>query len=120
MARDLTPRQVEEKRERERRVVAEMIAVYCHGNHGTRPGELCDECARLAEYASARVSRCPLMATKSFCSRCRAHCYAADRRERIRDVMRYAGPRMMLHHPVMCVRHAADTLAARRREGRGA
>lgn len=120
MARSLTPRQVEEKRERERRVVTEMVAAYCHGHHGTRGDELCEECARLAEYASLRVARCPLMATKSFCSQCRVHCYAPDRRARIRDVMRYAGPRMLLHHPVMCVRHVIDTLAARRREGRGA
>ena len=26
-------------------------------------------------------------------------------RERIRAIMRYAGPRMMLHHPVAAVRH---------------
>lgn len=120
MARDLTPRQVEEKRERERRVVTEMIAAYCHGRHGTRGDELCDECSRLAAYAARRVERCPLMATKSFCSQCRVHCYAPEERARIKDVMRYAGPRTMLHHPVMCVRHVVDTLVARRREGRGA
>ncbi|MDR2525428.1 MAG: nitrous oxide-stimulated promoter family protein, partial [Oscillospiraceae bacterium] len=32
-------------------------------------------------------------------------CYRADMREKIRAVMRYAGPRMLLHHPVMAIRH---------------
>lgn len=119
-AKALTPAQVEAKRERERRVVGEMIAVFCHGQHGTRGSELCPECARLAEYASVRIGRCPFMATKSFCSQCRVHCYAPEERARIKDVMRYAGPRMLLRHPVMTVRHGIDTLAARRRQKREA
>lgn len=31
----------------------------------------------------------------------------------IKDVMRYAGPRMLLGHPVMTVCHGIDTLRAR-------
>lgn len=114
----LTPAQIEAKRERERRVVAQMIEVYCHGNHGTR-SELCDECASLAEYASVRIGKCPFMATKTFCSQCRVHCYAPAQRQAIKDVMRYAGPRMLLRHPVMTVRHGIDTLRAKRRQKRG-
>lgn len=114
----LTPAQIEAKRERERRVVAQMIEVYCHGNHGAR-GELCGECASLAEYASVRIGKCPFMATKTFCSQCRVHCYAPAQRQAIKDVMRYAGPRMLLRHPVMTVRHGIDTLRAKRRQKRG-
>ena len=117
--RALTPQQVEAKRERERAVVTEMIAVFCHGHHGTHGSELCPECSELADYAATRIKKCPFMATKSFCSQCRVHCYASAERARIKDVMRYAGPRMLVHHPVMTVRHGLDTLAARRREKRG-
>ena len=41
MTKQLTFEAVEAKRGRERAVVTQMIAVYCHGNHGTRRGELC-------------------------------------------------------------------------------
>lgn len=114
--RQLTPEQVEAKRERERLVVTQMIGVFCRGNHGTHAGELCGECARLAEYASARIGRCPFMATKTFCSQCRVHCYAPAERQAIKDVMRYSGPRMLLRHPVMTIHHGLDTLAAKRRQ----
>ncbi|MBD9245121.1 MAG: nitrous oxide-stimulated promoter family protein [Coriobacteriaceae bacterium] len=41
------------------------------------------------------------------------HCYAPAQRQAIKDVMRYAGPRMLLSHPAMTVRHGIDTLRAR-------
>ena len=37
------------KREREKAMVAKMIALYCRKNHHTKG--LCPECAALAEYA---------------------------------------------------------------------
>ncbi len=115
-AKALTPEQIEAKRTREREVVTQMIAVYCRGNHGTARGQLCEDCAALSEYASTRIGRCPFMATKTFCSQCKVHCYAPAQRAAIKDVMRYAGPRMLLHHPIMTVRHGVDTLAAKRRK----
>lgn len=109
----LTLKQIEAKRERERAVVAEMIASYCHGNHGTPDGRLCGDCQALVDYASLRIARCPFMAAKTFCSRCAVHCYAAPEREKIRRVMRYAGPRMLFLHPVMAIHHGIDTLRAK-------
>lgn len=29
-------------------------------------------------------------------------------KEKIRNVMRYSGPRMILHHPIMAIRHVID------------
>ncbi len=113
MAKELSPEDIEAKRARERQVVLQMIEVYCCGNHGGKRGVLCSECAALSEYASKRIERCPFMATKTFCSQCRVHCYAAKERQAIKDVMRYAGPRMLLHHPVMTVEHGIDTLRAK-------
>ncbi len=114
MPKKLNEAQVEAKRSREREVVTQMIAVYCRGNHGTARGQLCDECAALTEYASTRISRCPFMATKTFCSQCKVHCYAPAQRQAIKDVMRYAGPRMLLKHPAMTIHHGIDTLRAKR------
>lgn len=36
---------------------------------------------------------------------CPVHCYKRDMRERMRQVMRYAGPRMLWVHPVAALRH---------------
>ena len=115
MARQLTAEQVEAKRAREQAVVGEMIALYCCGNHGSARGKLCSDCAELAAYAEKRTARCPFMATKTFCSQCKVHCYALEMREKIRQVMRYAGPRLMFSHPVMTIHHGIDTLGAKLR-----
>lgn len=98
----------EDKREREKQVVGLMIRLYCRKHHGTRK-TLCPRCQALADYAAARSSCCPFMETKTFCSNCKVHCYRADMREQIRAVMRFAGPRMLLYHPVLAVRHLLES-----------
>lgn len=107
----------ESKREREKQVVQLMIRLYCKKLHGTQKG-LCPECRELAEYAVMRSDRCPFMETKTFCSNCRVHCYKPEMREKIREVMRFSGPRKLLHHPVMAVRHVMESWREEReREG---
>lgn len=107
----------ESKREREKQVVQLMIRLYCKKLHGTQKG-LCPECRELAEYSVMRSDRCPFMETKTFCSNCRVHCYKPEMREKIRKVMRFSGPRMLLHHPVMAVRHVMESRREEReREG---
>lgn len=98
--------------ERERRTVLAMIRLYCRTRHGGR--ELCAECRALGEYASGRLARCPFGEGKPTCVDCPVHCYAPAMRERVREVMRWAGPRMLWHHPVLAVRHLLD--GRRRRE----
>ena len=65
----------EKKRRQEKETVGLMIELYCRGNHGTPKGQLCPDCAALRDYADARVDHCPHMATKTFCSVCKTHCY---------------------------------------------
>ena len=105
---------IQSKREREKRIVSEMIALYCHRKHGTR-GCICGDCAALNAYAETRSDKCPFMETKTFCSNCRVHCYKADMRQKICEVMRFSGPRMILHHPVMAVRHVIESKREKRR-----
>ncbi len=102
------------KREREKALVSEMIALYCKKRHGTKGG-LCPECAALAAYARERSEKCPFMETKTFCSNCRVHCYRPEMREKIRAVMRFSGPRMMLCHPVPALRHVVEEQKEKRR-----
>ena len=98
-----------QKREQEKQVVSLMIELYCHGHHGTRGHTLCPDCEALRNYAAARVDHCPHMETKTFCSACKTHCYKPQMREAIRQVMRWSGPRMLFHHPVLAVRHLIET-----------
>lgn len=95
------------KRERGKETVSLMISIYCRKNHGGK--ELCSDCAALDAYARQRSDKCPFMETKPFCSNCKVHCYKPDMREKIRDVMRFSGPRMLFHHPVMAVCHVIET-----------
>lgn len=101
------------KREREKRLVSQMIALYCRKKHGGR--SLCPSCAALDAYARQRSIRCPFMETKTFCSNCRVHCYEPEMREKIREVMRFSGPRMIVYHPVTVVRHVIETKKEKRR-----
>ncbi|MBP3674560.1 MAG: nitrous oxide-stimulated promoter family protein [Oscillospiraceae bacterium] len=104
---------VQTKRQREKETVSLMIALYCRKKHGGRG--LCPDCAALDAYARLRSDKCPFMETKTFCSNCKVHCYKADMRERIRAVMRFSGPRMIFHHPVMAVRHVIETQKEKKR-----
>ncbi len=91
---------------RERRTVQAMVRMYCRHHHGGRP--LCDGCRQLADYADRRLECCPYGGEKPACSHCPIHCYRPDPRERMREVMRWAGPRMLWRHPVLAVRHLLD------------
>lgn len=95
-----------------------MIRLYCKKCHGTKTG-LCPECTALAEYACDRSDKCPFMDNKTFCSNCKVHCYKPEMRNRIRQVMRFSGPRMIFYHPVMAMQHLISSRreAARLAEG---
>ena len=104
----------DKKREREKKTGSLMIRLYCRKRHHTSGG-LCAECQALSDYAVQRSDRCPFMETKTFCSNCRVHCYKPEMREKIREVMRFSGPRMLLYHPVMAVRHVIEGKKEKRR-----
>ncbi len=95
-------------------VLAELIEIYCQGNHPDARREpvraggavgralaaagadtlLCRDCAGLLMYAASKRVVCP-MDPKPACKKCPSHCYAPGYRERIRDVMRYSGRRLI-------------------------
>lgn len=81
-----------------------MLGIYCRDEHGQKGG-LCLSCEDLLGYALSKLERCGYDEDKPPCSQCPVHCYKPDMRERIRQVMRYAGPRMIWTHPVLTVKH---------------
>lgn len=94
------------RRARELKTLETMIGMYCRRHHGA--GALCGECADLAEYARRRLERCIFGDAKPTCANCIVHCYKAEMRERVREIMRWAGPRMPLRHPVLGILHIVD------------
>ncbi|MCY9514944.1 nitrous oxide-stimulated promoter family protein [Paenibacillus apiarius] len=103
---------------REKRTVSVMISVYCRAKHTDRPriainadqnkNAMCEECKQLYLYAQKRLSYCRFGEQKTTCGKCLVHCYKPEMRDRIRQVMRYAGSRMVWKQPLLTIRHAID------------
>ena len=96
------------RRAREFKMIAAMLRMYCRAHHGLKQRALCNECIDLHDYARRRLERCVFGDAKPTCANCTVHCYKPAMRERIRVVMRWAGPRMLWRHPVLAVRHMLD------------
>jgi hypothetical protein len=93
---------------RERVTLERMIELYCKDHHTQSAGALCPTCQELSVYALDRLRRCPFQPHKPTCAKCSVHCYKPAMRERVRVVMRYAGPRMVLKHPILAAQHLLD------------
>ena len=89
--------------DREKRTVSRMIELYCRHNAGLP--EVTDEFRELERYAHQRLDRCKFGNGKPSCKRCPIHCYKPAMREKIREIMRWAGPRMLLYDPIAAIRH---------------
>ena len=85
------------KLDRERRTVNEMITIYERHKH--------IDCTDLRDYAMQRLSHCVFQEDKPTCLRCPIHCYKPGMRIRMKQVMRYSGPWMLLYHPILTIRH---------------
>ena len=92
--------------QREYKTVDAMISIYCGSHH--RYHVICDDCRELGEYALERLKKCPFGEDKPTCAQCLVHCYKPVMRERIREVMRYSGPRMIYTHPITAIQHLFD------------
>lgn len=104
---------IEKKRQREKETVAFMIELYCRKKHGSKT--LCPKCKELKDYAFMRSDKCPFMETKTFCSNCKVHCYKKDMQDKIKEVMRFSGPRMIFYHPIQAIPHIYESQKEKRR-----
>ena len=89
--------------EEEKAVVEQMIRLYCRKKEGN--AELCPSCQELLDYAFKRLDRCRYGSEKPTCKKCPIHCYRPDMKERIKEVMRWSGHRMILYHPTAAILH---------------
>jgi len=84
-----------------------MISMYCEHHH-TDNNELCTDCLILKSYSNLKLDRCIFGNKKPVCTKCPVHCYQKDEREKIKTVMRFAGPRMIFTHPYLAIMHIID------------
>ncbi|MFX0021469.1 MAG: nitrous oxide-stimulated promoter family protein [Candidatus Hermodarchaeota archaeon] len=96
--------------EKERKTIRTMIRMYCKNTHKTK-NDFCEDCLELLEYANKRLDYCRFGEIKPTCENCPIHCYNSEMREKVRKVMRYAGPRMIYTHPIMGFRHLFKKLS---------
>ncbi len=89
---------------REKETVSRMIRLYCRSQHGQQE-TLCSGCMQLEVYAYERLERCRFGEKKPICQKCPVHCYRPELRRKIQEVMRFAGPRMLWHHPADALWH---------------
>lgn len=88
----------------EKKTVAAMVRIYCAAHrHGSRG--VCVDCGALLAYSHARLDACPYGADKPTCRECPIHCYRPAERAAMKDVMRFAGPRMLWRHPWLAIVH---------------
>jgi hypothetical protein len=93
---------------REKKTIQAMVQIYCKNHHHTQDGNLCPVCSEFFEYAKMRLDKCPFGEKKSTCGKCLIHCYRPDMKVEVKKVMRYSGPRMLMHHPSLALHHVVD------------
>ncbi len=94
------------KLQQEFQTITAMVKIYCKA-HCDAKGKIdeCEQCSSLLKYAETRLDRCPYGQQKPTCNKCPVHCYKPELKAKVREVMKYAGPRMLLVHPVIAIRH---------------
>lgn len=103
---ELTRREVKDLK-----VLALFTSVYCDAHHDGEKGPFdaesqalpdlgvhrrafCGECRDFLAYALTRRLKCPLD-PKPTCKHCHVHCYRAGHREKVREIMRFSGQRLI-------------------------
>lgn len=101
-------------------VLGRFVALYCRDKHAERPKArfsykgiddrtwrgivLCEECERLLTHGTAKRLLCPFD-PKPMCKKCEEHCYGPGYRERVREIMRYSGAKMIKRGRVDLIIH---------------
>ncbi len=101
---ELSPRLLKEAK-----TIQTMVTLYCNDHHQTDKGA-CSDCKKLIIYAKTRLTHCPFKEQKPTCGKCTIHCYQPKMREKVIEIMRYAGPKMIWKNPKMAIQHLLDSL----------
>lgn len=91
---------------REINTVTRMVELY--ERRHPAPADAPEHYRNLLTYAVKRLEKCRYGEDKPACKQCPVHCYQPKLREEMKVIMRWAGPRMLWHHPILAVRHLID------------
>jgi hypothetical protein len=101
------------KLRRDLKVLISFVTLYCRSLHcdaektpfelarypipatKSKPPQLCADCRRLLAHAIVKRTHCQLD-PKPACKKCPVHCYSPDYRDKMREVMRYSGRKLVL------------------------
>ena len=98
--------------DREKRTINAMIIIYCHSQHENKTG-LCDECNKTLEYAFLKIEHCRHHSKKPVCNKCTIHCFSKEMREKIKIIMRFAGPKMIFKHPYLGLMRFVESMRSK-------
>lgn len=109
---------------RDTKTLYAMAQIYCSAHHkdddrARDEQGLCPDCAQAIAYSIERTRACP-REHQGNCEDCPIHCYKPEQRQAIREIMAYAGPRMLTRHPVLTYFYLKKKLARKREAKRAA
>lgn len=102
--------------QRERSTIEAMVKIFCAGHNHSKiqcTSDLCNECSSILGYALQRIDFCPHKTEKPSCANCTVHCYRGEWADKIKQLMRYAGPKMIFKHPILAFFHIWDSKTRR-------
>lgn len=91
---------------REIKTLQKMIALYQRAFPA--PPDSPDYYSDLEQYATKRLEKCRFGEDKPACRQCPIHCYQPVKKEQVKAIMRWAGPKMLIYHPILAVQHLID------------
>ena len=100
---------------KDRKVLEAIGCIFCKAHHSGEKDSrgLCPSCRETIETTLMRAAACPY-GHESNCQDCTTHCQRGEAQERIREIMRYASPRMALRHPFMTAEYLYRKAAKRK------
>ena len=99
--------------EKQKYVIQKMIELFCKKNHKSQKA-FCNECYELLNYANKRLDNCTFGNEKPNCNNCTIHCYKPDMKEKIKKIMKFSGPRMLIYNPKLVIEHFFDEFKYKR------
>lgn len=92
--------------DREKKTIRSMISLYQRRCPDAQADV--EHYQALNAYADKRLDKCVFGEEKPACKQCPIHCYQPAKREEMKQIMRWAGPRMLWRHPILTIRHLID------------
>jgi Nitrous oxide-stimulated promoter len=94
---------IKSNEEDEKITIQMMIELYCRNNHRNTI-YLCDDCSKLLSNATTLINNCPY-SPKPACGACKNNCFSVEHKKRMKQVMKYSGPKMLFRHPILTIKH---------------